>query len=96
MSRLEVLLGNMPRSSRLIGIWPQLRGCALFEIPSLIPYSKLKPTEWLLSSVAECLKDVTENSKTTMGDQNIWKGKLIARMSEYGPEDGLEETVHST
>ena len=59
--KFQGFVNRMPMSSRLIGTWPQLRGYALFEIRSLISDGKLKPTEWLLSRMPECLKDVTEN-----------------------------------
>ena len=57
-------MGNItPMSSRQMGIWPQLIGCALFEIWSLILDCKLKNRKGYSTGRLKVYEVLMENQK---------------------------------
>ena len=63
-------------SSKQMGTWPQLIGCALFEILSLILECELREQKGYLTGKLSVQKVSTENQKITKGVKNIWKCEL--------------------
>ena len=63
-------------SSRQVGTWPQLIGCALFEIWSLILDSELKEQKGYSTGRLSVQEISTDKQKMAEGFQDAWKGKL--------------------
>ena len=63
-------------SSRQMGTWPQLIGCALFEIWSLILDSELKEQKRYSTRRLSAQMISAENQKIAEGVKDTWKNKL--------------------
>ena len=63
-------------SSRQMGTWPQLIGCTLFEIWSLILECKLKEQIGYSTRRLSAQMISAENQKIAEGVEDTWKGKL--------------------
>ena len=81
-------------SSRWMGTWPQLIGCALFEIWSLISDYELKEQNGYSTGRLSVQETLMDKQKMAEGFQDTQKGEL-GRLRQMGEAEsgGKDDTI---